>query len=158
MSLTDALGDPTDTKLLRPRKSEPTHVESLCSAGDVRKGSIAPRENTTANLKQIEAMINKVTTEHLNESTVCKNGPKFIIAEKKPWGMSSKLKWKCENCSFVSKLFHKLYKEVESEAKPGCKAAEVNVGLAASLTGSSIGATGARDPLEGEVGPWYWLG
>lgn len=148
MFLLDAHMRGTSAKLLRPLGEKKTTTEAL-NEPTKRCPDASADETATVNLKQMEKMLNAVTVEHFEAAGSCHKGPNLQIDSIVPWGLSRKVTWKCQNCSYISKK-HRLYKEVsdpKNPHKPGSKAADVNVGLAVGLASSSIGIAGATEIL-----------
>ena len=153
MYLVDEKGMGTPAKLLRPRSPKATITQQLNeepTSGDTGATSADVIDETaTVNLKKVEDMVNKVLIEHFEITSQCTKGPDLRIKDNISWGLSRRIRWECKNCEFTSKTY-KLYKEVidpNAPPKRGCKAADVNVGLATGLASSSIGVAGVSDIL-----------
>lgn len=138
----DAAGvSTTNTKLLRPLHTFPSPVERLNQQHLSRDEEF--NEVTSVNLKEVENMINTVLKEH-NECSECTE-PQMKIAGVKAWGLTSKIKWKCEKCNFESRNYCKPYSVVSEEGKRGPKTAKLNAALGMAMTSVPVGVAGMRN-------------
>lgn len=139
---TDAEGNPSRARLLRPTSPKNQHPHSSHLSDELSDETSTYR---VFHLDKTATLFNSSFKSHQKSSPSCKGDLTWDLQAETKWGLGWSERLKCTDCNFVSAK-QNMYQEVNTR-KRGRKPADINLGVQVGLLKTPIGNESLRQIL-----------